>query len=441
MEVSLKAQRCIVLFKCLHLRWNKSYGRNTVPWPLTVPCVYSFLSVFGGIPATAALARTALNVQSGATSRMSAVLNACALLLIAKILLPFFSYVPMSTIAALLVLVAVRMIDYKHLSHLWTYERHHFVIAILTAFVCVFVDTMIGLVVGAVVSLLIYAKGIADGHVEIVIFHGMGRQADGKTVINSNGVRIKPKLKALQSNDQDFDERFVAYVNVSALDHMELPSRIVAMFKQFKLSTTPLAQRRTSLSASDDAHHSALADVHPDTNVLVHHPHTSSDVEKANLNPLSGSTPYQAIAHMVDPEVLETSLPIILGRDVSVHGAETSYFRPEENMMYALVYRIAGQLSYINANAHITRAKKIVSRAHGIDVLIISMRTVWTLDLDGVDALDTICSIFDSCHIICYIEGVSRIRGVLGEHEFFQKFVREGRCIESWNDIKPLDFN
>ena len=113
--------------------------------------------MFGGIPATAALARTSLNVQSGATSRVSGIINSFMLLVISKLLLPYFSYIPMSTVAAILVLVAVRMVDVTHLKHLYNFEKGQFYISIFTAVLCVLVDTMTGLVIGSILSLIIYA--------------------------------------------------------------------------------------------------------------------------------------------------------------------------------------------------------------------------------------------------------------------------------------------
>jgi SulP family sulfate permease len=79
--------------------------------------------MMGGIPATAALARTSLNINSGATSRVSGVINACSVLLIAATLLPLFKYLPLATVASLLMMISIRMVALNHLTHMWLYDK------------------------------------------------------------------------------------------------------------------------------------------------------------------------------------------------------------------------------------------------------------------------------------------------------------------------------
>ena len=58
--------------------------------------------LFGGIPATAALARTSMNVKSGAVSRISGITSGIWLYLLAYVLIPYFEFVPMATVAGIL---------------------------------------------------------------------------------------------------------------------------------------------------------------------------------------------------------------------------------------------------------------------------------------------------------------------------------------------------
>jgi SulP family sulfate permease len=141
--------------------------------------------VLGGIPATAALARTALNVKSGATSRVSGVINAFAILLISLALLPLFKFIPMPTVAALLVMVAVRMVAVDHLTHMWLYDKKSFIVAMLSAIFCIIIDTMAGIIVGAVISILMFVDNMATGHSEVQVVnqhkHAVG-ELDNHTV-------------------------------------------------------------------------------------------------------------------------------------------------------------------------------------------------------------------------------------------------------------------
>ena len=70
--------------------------------------------LFGGIPATAAIARTATNVRAGATSPLAGVVHALFLLAAVLVLAPWLAYVPMATMAALLLIVAWNMSDAGH---------------------------------------------------------------------------------------------------------------------------------------------------------------------------------------------------------------------------------------------------------------------------------------------------------------------------------------
>src|SRR5260221_9137964 len=69
---------------------------------------------FGGIPATGAIARTATNIRSGGRSPVAAMVHALTILLAVLALAPFIGYLPMCSLAALLLLVAWNMGEFKH---------------------------------------------------------------------------------------------------------------------------------------------------------------------------------------------------------------------------------------------------------------------------------------------------------------------------------------
>jgi sulfate permease, SulP family len=79
-----------------------------------------FSGMFGGIPATAALARTALNIKSGATSRVSGIICSAGVAALSLAFLPYFKFLPLPNIAAILVNVAIRMIDFDEIKHIYS---------------------------------------------------------------------------------------------------------------------------------------------------------------------------------------------------------------------------------------------------------------------------------------------------------------------------------
>ena len=127
--------------------------------------------VAGGLPATAALARTALNIRSGATSRLAGIINALATGGIASLLLQFFTHLPLCVVAALLFQVAIGMIEKKHLLHAYHMDKSAFRSTVLVAFLCLLFDPTVALVLGAVLGLLRSAEQLARGYSEVGALH------------------------------------------------------------------------------------------------------------------------------------------------------------------------------------------------------------------------------------------------------------------------------
>lgn len=123
----------------------------------------------GGIPATAALARTALNIKTGATSSMSAKINTMSMMIISSVVFSWFAYMPMAVIAAILVYVASNMIEREHFVRLFTYDKTTFGIAILVAGIVIYEDPIMGILIGTALSLLLFIENLAQGRHEVSI--------------------------------------------------------------------------------------------------------------------------------------------------------------------------------------------------------------------------------------------------------------------------------
>jgi SulP family sulfate permease len=87
---------------------------------LTLSVANMFAGLFGGIPATAALARTALNVKSGATCRVSGIISSISFVTLSLIFLPYFKFLPLPNVAAILVNVAMHMFEIDEIVHIYT---------------------------------------------------------------------------------------------------------------------------------------------------------------------------------------------------------------------------------------------------------------------------------------------------------------------------------
>jgi len=107
--------------------------------------------LLGGLPATAALARTALNIRSGATSQMSSFINGIAVIII-SFALPLFSYLLLSVVAAVLVATAYDMVDLPALKRVWYEDKQMGLVTLLTALVVVLTDPILGVLLGSLLK-------------------------------------------------------------------------------------------------------------------------------------------------------------------------------------------------------------------------------------------------------------------------------------------------
>lgn len=182
--------------------------------------------VMGGIPATAALARTSLNIKTGATDKISATISSVMIVVISFIFLTYFKYIPMAVIAAILVNVAIKMVEREHLIRMYKTDKKSFYIAIIVAIVTIYEDPIIGILFGTAISLILFMEKLSKGQFELIVnkpHHGITQhltdehmqQIDTKnhdTLVYS----IKGQLAYIncQSHIIRFEEKINKYKNV-----------------------------------------------------------------------------------------------------------------------------------------------------------------------------------------------------------------------------------
>ncbi|MBI3856946.1 MAG: C4-dicarboxylic acid transporter DauA [Planctomycetes bacterium] len=114
---------------------------------------------FGGIPATGAIARTATNIRSGGRSPLSAMVHAVTVLAAVLALAPLIGYLPMSALAALLMLVAWNMSELKHFIHILRVAPRNDVAVLLVCYgLTVVVDMVYGVYYGVLLAALLFMR-------------------------------------------------------------------------------------------------------------------------------------------------------------------------------------------------------------------------------------------------------------------------------------------
>ncbi len=119
--------------------------------------------LFGGITATAAIARSAANVRAGAFSPLAAIIHAGVVLLSILLLAPLFSYLPMAAMAALLLMVAWNMSEAPHVLHTLRIAPRSDVLVLLTCLILtVLFDMVLAVGVGLLLAAGMFIKRMSD---------------------------------------------------------------------------------------------------------------------------------------------------------------------------------------------------------------------------------------------------------------------------------------
>ncbi len=120
-------------------------------------------ALFGGIPATGAIARTAANIKNGGRTPIAGMVHAVVLLAVLLVLMPYASLIPMPTIAAILFIVAYNMSEWREfVSIIKQSPKSDTLILIVTFVLTVAFDLVVAICVGIVLSTVMFMKRMSD---------------------------------------------------------------------------------------------------------------------------------------------------------------------------------------------------------------------------------------------------------------------------------------
>lgn len=121
-----------------------------------------FSGLFGGIPATGAIARTATNVRNGGRSPVAGIVHALFLLLIMLVFAPIAKLIPLSCLAGILIVVSYHMSEWGHFKDLLKSNRMDVVVLLTTFFLTVFFDLIFAVEIGLILSSFIFMKRMSE---------------------------------------------------------------------------------------------------------------------------------------------------------------------------------------------------------------------------------------------------------------------------------------
>ena len=120
-------------------------------------------ALFGGIPATGAIARTAANVKNGGRTPIAGMVHSVVVLIILVLLMPYASMIPMPTIAAILFMVAYNMCGWKNIRNIFKTAPKSDIIVLAVTIVCtVIFDLVVAIGVGLVLAAILFMKRMAE---------------------------------------------------------------------------------------------------------------------------------------------------------------------------------------------------------------------------------------------------------------------------------------
>lgn len=188
-----------------------------------------FSSLFGGIPATGALARTATNVKSGGRTPIAGIVHSLVLLLIMLVVGKWATLIPLSCLAGILVVVAYNMSEWQSFIAVLRTSRSDGAVLLCTFILTVFVDLTIAIEIGMVLAAFLFMRKMTQiSNVSNITHNVNDEEVDVKSISNY----IVPKgIEVFEVSGPMFFG--AAYKFKEAMKRVESPSKILIIRMRF----------------------------------------------------------------------------------------------------------------------------------------------------------------------------------------------------------------
>ena len=204
---------------------------------------------FGGIPATGALARTMANINNGGKSPVAGLVHAVVLLLIFLFLMPYAVYIPLGCLAAILVMVAYNMSEWRTFKYLLKGNKTDVSVLLITFFLTVIIDLTVAIEVGLVLAIILFVKRISETST-IKMLEGdtvPGTENDEKAMLaDTEHLDVAPEVEIYEIDGPFF---FGLASKLDEIDHgmrkQNLKVRIIRMRKVPFMDSTGLNNLRS----------------------------------------------------------------------------------------------------------------------------------------------------------------------------------------------------
>jgi len=159
-----------------------------------------FSALFGGIPATGAIARTATNIKNGGRTPISGIVHAVFLLLIMLLFAPVAKLIPLSCLAGILVVVSYHMSEWRHFVHLLKSNRLDVAVLLTTFFLTVFFDLILAIEIGMILSSFIFMKRMSEATTVASAGNTAAAKSESEQTFEEELAHIPPKTMLYEIN-------------------------------------------------------------------------------------------------------------------------------------------------------------------------------------------------------------------------------------------------
>lgn len=371
--------------------------------------------ILGVIPVTAALARTALNIKSGGTYKYSSFISSLLMFVLAYFFMNYFSYVPLSVIAAQVCIVAVRMVELEEIEKIYYREKKNFYLFIAIVVISVTRDSMEAVIFGMLIYQILFCKELtipwsemiesskrtikndrsnSNNHISVTPnkiesngrlneyfyekeeFENMSNIETEENVNNDNFGDLKYLKKLHFKNHLNIPHTSNHNLTDHYLEKNELSFNKVNCFHNI-LNSDVEEKKEKKKSAYKLENLSKSGELSHDKILTVHNPHQKnynfkSALEKRNTSFTTGKLKLK-------------------GRDGHTINKHFFYDIPDIEGEY-IVYRIVGILNFMNVEFHMENIHSL--NLNPKSKIIISLRYVHMIDFDAISSIKKIVKSF-----------------------------------------------
>ena len=161
-------------------------------------------SLFGGIPATGAIARTMTNINNGGRTPIAGIIHALVLLLIYFFLMPLAKYIPMSCLAGILVVVSYNMSEWRSFKAILKNPKSDITVLLVTFFLTVIFDLTVAIEVGTLIACLLFMRRMSEVTKVSVETEEIDLNADSDLPYNNEHLIIPDRVEVYEINGPYF---------------------------------------------------------------------------------------------------------------------------------------------------------------------------------------------------------------------------------------------